>query len=172
MTSQENSNGKMDELKAEAKGLGIKSPHFFKTEEALQAKIDVAKAELAKETVEEPVVQEQKVVTEPKRKKAPKMQVTNLGRDGRTELIARLEREDPECKYAFDKGSVTDDELAAKGFERTTYSLGNDIVIRTDKEAFTEYHSVKRQAQTDLMKAIDTEGKSIGSVTETQKKGT
>jgi len=162
MTEQQETDT-MEVLKAKAKELGVKGIHLFKSEDALQAKIDEMGT----------VVKEVTDVTppQPKRKKAPSMPVHVVGRDERAELVARLEREDPSCKYIFEKGTITDRELAAKGFERTTHTLGNDIVVRTDKDSFTEFFNAKRQAQANSMKSIDTAGTKIKSFTEAPKQG-
>jgi len=153
MTSQTT---KMEELKAEAKALGIKGAHFFKSEESLQDKIDSVK------TVEP-------VVEQPKRKPAPKMSVAGILTDDRAALVERLEKEDPDCKYIFQSGDISDRELAAKGLERTEYSLKNDILCRTDRESYIKVQDAKRQAQYDSMQRIDGGKGIIDNHTETPK---
>lgn len=168
MTSQID-NENMTKLKAEAKELGVKGIHFFKTEESLQAKVDSMKEPVIEQKVTEPEVV---VNATPARKKAPKMSVSSISRDDREELIKELKRDDPDCEYLFEKGTVTDAELKAKGMERTGHSIRNDIVVRTDKEAFKQYYDAKRGAQERLMKSVDTDGTRIKSFTENRKSGT
>jgi hypothetical protein len=83
------------------------------------------------------------------------MNVSNIGRDDRTAMIETLEREDPECTYVMQAGTATNRELAAKGLERTEYSVKNDVVCRTLKEGFTEYIEQKNKASYEAMQRID-----------------
>jgi len=161
--------GNMATLIAKAKEAGVKGAHLYKTE----AKLEAAIAKAGKPV--EPKIVSIAEAVEPSvqpRKKAPKMNASNINRDDREELISRLEREDPDCKYCFEKADISDAKLAAKGFERTGHSVRNDIVVRTDKKSFAEYYNTKRDAQTRLMKSVDTDGTRIKSYTEAPKTGT
>lgn len=146
------------ELKGNRKGI------FQSSDDKLRETI--AKLELEGQEVEAKVeddtkeeVQEVKVVEveQPKsaRKKAPRMNVEGISRDDRTAKVAELERADPECKYIFQNASVTDEELAAKGLERTKHVVKNDIVCRTLKEGFEAFQDAKNEAQYDSMQRID-----------------
>ena len=168
MTSQID-NESMTELKAEAKKLGVKGVHLFKTEESLQAKVDSMKEPVIEQKVAEPEPVTNIAAT---RKTAPKMSVSSISRDDREELIKELKKGDPNCEYLFEKGTITDVELKAKGLERKNHSIRNDIVVRTDKEAFKQYYDAKRGAQERLMKSVDTDGTRIKSFTENRKSGT
>jgi hypothetical protein len=155
MTSQ--TNEATDERKAlekQARDAGVKG-FLPKDDEVLKAKIAdlVGEVEQKKEvkTVNEEVIAEVK----PERKKAPRMNVAGIGRDDRTEMITKLERADPECKYVFQSSTITKDELAAKGLERTGYSVKNDIVCRTMKDSFEDYQQKKNEAQYEAMQRID-----------------
>lgn len=150
MTSQEKTDNA--ELIEEAKELGIKSPHMCSVV-GLQQKVDDAKMEIANAVVEAPV-----------RKKAPSMVVKSINEDSRTKLINELEAADPECKYLFQASSVTDDQLIAKGLERTGKRLKNDIVVRTRKDSFIEYQEAKNEGQRKMMDSIDSIGTKIKSL--------
>jgi len=163
MTSQ--TENTIDEaLKAEAKELGVKGIHFFKTQESLQAKVDSMK-------VAEPVV-EAKVAEAVKstRAKAPSMSVHNINNDDRADLVARMEAEDPECKYVFQAGTVMDRELKAKGLERTGHEIRNDILCRTTLESYDAVQQAKRDAQFESMQRIDGGQGIIDSFTEVARK--
>ena len=169
MASQDKTD-KRKALEKQAKELGMKGIHFFKTEESLEAGIVAKQADAVKtepklevEVVAEELevveaVQEKEVVESPKSKKRkapPRMNIANIGNDDRTAMITRLEREDPECTYVMQSSSITPAELAAKGLERTEYSVKNDIVCRTLKEGFTEFQREKNKAAFDAMQRID-----------------
>jgi hypothetical protein len=158
MTSQTET---LEELKLKAKALKIKGAHLYKDAESLQAKIDEV-------TGVDVVVA---AVTEaPKRKKAPKMSVGGILSDDRAELVARLEAEDPDAKYIFQRGDISDRELAGKGLERTEHVLRNDVLCRTDREAYNEVQANKRKAQYDSMQRIDGGQGIIDNFTEVAKK--
>lgn len=93
--------------------------------------------------------------SEPVRKKAPRMTVAGINEDSRAAMIDKHERLDPECKYVFQSSRATDEELRAKGLERTGHRLKNDILCRTIKESFEEYQEAKNVAQFESMKSID-----------------
>lgn len=158
MTSQEKTDNA--ELIAEAKKLGIKGPHMC-SPSVLEQKVEDAKMETV-EAVEE-VVQET-VQAEPKRKIAPSMVVKGVNEDSRTKLISELEAQDPDCKYMFQAASVTDEQLLAKGLERTGKRLKNDIVVRTRKDSFVEYQKAKNEGQRKMMDSIDSVGTKIKSL--------
>jgi hypothetical protein len=153
-------------LEKEAKDLGIKG-RLPVQDAGLIAKIEIAKEKLAEEVeeVEEPVTEvevedvEEAVVVEEKpapiRKKAPRMSVAGVNTDSRTEAITRLEREDPECKYIFQNSSISDKQLAAKGFERTGETVKNDIICRTMKDSYEEVLNAKNEGQFESMQRID-----------------
>lgn len=167
MTSQKEE--KTDErvaLEAVAKELGVKSVHMFKKEGSLEAAIAKKQAEIVAsepklevealtEEVAEAVAKEVVATPSPKRKAPPRMNVAGIGRDDRSALIERLEREDPECKYIFQSGTITQRELTAKGLEKTDYSLKNDIVCRTMKDSFVEMQKVTNEAAYEAMQRID-----------------
>jgi len=157
-------------LEAVAKELGVKSVHMFKKEGSLEAAIAKKQAEIVasepkleieevtKELEQETPLQAQEVVApkpSPKRKTAPRMNIANIGNDDRTAMITRLEREDPECKYVFQNSNVTGRELAAKGLEKTEFSIKNDVVCRTMKDSFVEFQHKKNEAQYEAMQRID-----------------
>ena len=162
MTSQEETN--IDALKAEAKELGVAGWQAMKNPEKLQAKIDEAK----KGTV---------------RKKAPKMQVTTGAGNGRNAMIAKLEAQDPDCKYLTQNAKLTAAEAEAKGFEIVKKDngdlmyCGGDIIVRTDKESYNAWQNGRTESSLRAMKSIDKDlsteggGQMIQSATENPKKG-
>lgn len=168
MTSQVETN--IEELKAEAKSLGVKGWQLMKDPEKLQAKIDEAKAVEVAEAA-------------PKRKAPPKMQVSFTGENKRRTLIERLEREDPTCKYLTKSNSFSPAEAKAKGFEIVRKEngdimyCGDDIVVRTEKDSYYEWQRKRGEHATNAMKAIDplldTEGggKKVQSLQERPKQG-
>ena len=133
MTSQkvEKTDERM-KLEAVAREMGMKG-RFPTDDDALEAKI--AEAQTTEAVVVEKV---EPVVDAPvvKRKPAPRMIVDNLYRDDRTAMVAKLEKEDPDSKYIMQSGTISNRELAAKGFERTDFSVKNDIVCRTNREDY------------------------------------
>jgi hypothetical protein len=138
------------ELESVARGLGVKG-FLPKDDEVLKAKI--AEAQGTEAVVVEKV--EPVVAKEVKRSTAPRMNVSNIGRDDRTAMIDKLEREDPSCKYVMQAGTATNRELAAKGLERTEFSVKNDVVCRTQKEGYAEYVEQKNEASYEAMQRID-----------------
>jgi hypothetical protein len=142
------------ELESVARGLGVKGC-LPKSDDTLKTKI--AEAQITEgspvEVQAEAVVVEVPVVT--KRKPAPRMNVSGIYKDDRTAIIAKLEGEDPESKYIMQSGTITDRELAAKGFERTEFTVKNDIVCRTNKESYEEHRKMKNEAQYEAMQRID-----------------
>lgn len=162
MASQIEKTDERVELEAQAKELGMKGIHFFKTEESLKTAIAKKQAENVTEPTEEVPVVETKLedeikveVEKIKRKTAPRMSVANINNDDRTALIERMEREDPDSKYLFQSSTATPRELAAKGLERTDLSVKNDILCRTLKQGYEEYISDKNEAQHESMQRID-----------------
>ena len=155
MTIEENTGSKREELLIEAKAMGLQGAHFCKTEESLQAKIDKAKMGLNRVEKPEPVVET------PKRKAPPKMSVANVGIDARAALLTRLEAEDPECKYQLQPFGITAEELTAKALQRTDHTIGNEIVCRTDREAYEAVVNAKNAMQRRSMDAIDPSGSKI-----------
>ena len=154
---------KMEELTIKAKALKIQGVHLFGTEETLEAKIN--EVESAMEEAAATAVPET-----PARKQAPLMTVDGIDNDARRELIGRLEKEDPECKYVFRSATVTDDELRAQGYERTGHVLKNDIVCRTQRIGWEAVIEAKRKAQYDSMQSIDGGKGSIDSFEERARK--
>ena len=154
-------------LEAVAKELGVKSVHMFKKEGSLEAAIAKKQAEivasepkleveeLTEKVTEEVAPQEVAAKASPKRKAPPRMNVAGIGRDDRSALIERLEREDPECKYIFQSGTITQRELTAKGLEKTEYSLKNDVVCRTVKDSYEEMLQVRNESSYEAMGRID-----------------
>ena len=167
MTSQTKTDKRIA-LEKEAKALDIKG-RFPAQDTGLQAKIDKAneiksKLVVGASNVEESeiadvVAQVEEVVQEtvqaPKRKKAPRMTVAGINTDSRTEAVARLEREDPDCKYIFQNSSISDKDLAAKGLERTGESVKNDILCRTMKDSYEDVLNAKNEGQFESMQRID-----------------
>jgi hypothetical protein len=157
MTSEIEAN--IDELKAEAKALGLTGWQAMKDPVKLMAKIEAAK----------------KV---PVRSKAPKMDVFTAGGSDRGKLIASLEKDDPECKYLTQSAKLTAEEAKAKGFEIMKKPNGeimyckNDIVCRTDKEAYYKWQGGRNDHSINMMKSIDKDldceggGEKIKSVAE------
>ena len=146
MTSQ---NEEREALNDKAKKLGIKGPLLCGLD-TLNKKI--AEAESAQ--TEEPAI------VKPIRGKAPSMSVANIDKNHRTALIEELEAEDPECKYIFQAGNITDRLLKAKGMERTEHSLQGDIVCRTTKESYYAVKAARQNADYEAMKRVDA-GKGI-----------
>ena len=72
------------------------------------------------------------------------MSVGGILSDDRAELVARLEAEDPDAKYIFQRGDISNEELAGKGLERTEHTLRNDVLCRTDKEVYNEVKALDR----------------------------
>ena len=157
----------LEELKAKAKTLKIKGAHLFKDVDSLQAKIDEVESKVEAEV--EAIVEVAEVVA-PKRKKAPKMSVGGILSDDRAELVARLEAEDPDATYIFQRGDISDRELAGKGLERTEHTLRNDVLCRTDRETYNEVQAKKREAQYNSMQRIDGGQGIIDNFTEVAKK--
>lgn len=151
MASQVEKTDERLERETVARGLGIKGC-LPKSDDALETKIAEAQGTEAV-VVEraEPVVAQKGI----ERKTAPRMNVANVGRDDRTAMIEKLEREDPECKYVMQAGTVSNRELAAKGLERTEFSVKNDVVCRTLREGFSEYVEQKNKASYEAMQRID-----------------
>jgi hypothetical protein len=155
------------ELESVAKKLGVKSIHLFSKEGSLEAAIVKKQSEavasepklevdkVTEEVAEEVAQTEVVVKASPKRKLPPRMNVAGIGRDDRAALIERLEREDPECKYIFQSSNITQRELAAKGFEKTDYSLKNDVVCRTIKDSYEEMLEVRNEGSYEAMGRID-----------------
>lgn len=144
MTSQEDKTEK-DVLVAQAKELGIKSPHTCGVEK-LKEKIAEAQAN--------PVVE---------RKVAPKMVVTGKKEDSRTKRINELEAENPGIKYLTKKAGTTAAQLKAAGLESTGEYLKNDLICRTDKDSYNEWIDARNSAARRTMDSIDTEGTKIKS---------
>jgi hypothetical protein len=145
---------KMEELATKAKALKMNGVHLFKSEESLEAKIN--EVESAKKLKEEARAKRKLLIPEdPTRKKAPMMTIDGIDNDARKELIDRLEKEDPECKYVFRHATITDDELRAQGYERTGQVLKNDIVCRTQRIGWENVVEAKREAQYKSMQSID-----------------
>ena len=166
MTSQEENN-ELKALRVEAKELGVKSWHVLGEEKLILA---VAEAKGGSNEPADVPENDVKPEVEKKRSKAPRMNVANIARDDRTAMIQKLEAEDPECKYILQAGSVTDRELAAKGMERTQYSVKNDVVCRTMKDSYEEWSQAKIDAQYESMQAIDGGTGQVEALTEFAKK--
>lgn len=162
MASQEDKTEERVALEEQAKALGVKSIHLYKRDESLEGAIAKKQAETeevdeGQEVVSSGMEDEIKVEIEKskKRKKAPSMSVANISNDDRTDLVTRMEREDPDCKYIFQSGNATDRELLAKGLERTGLSVKNDVLCRTMRDSYDGYISDKNQAQHESMQRID-----------------
>ncbi len=152
-----------------AKGLGIKGAHLIKDPAKLEAKIAEAESMQTETKVE--------------RKAPPKMKVFKAGEGTRKQQIARLEAEDPDATYMTQKAGITQDELAAKGLEVVKKSngdrmyIGDDIVVRTDKNSYKEWQDSRTEYALNGMKSIDKDldvgsgGKRIQAVTEQAKSG-
>jgi len=148
MTSQIEKTDERVALETKAKAMGIKG-RLPNDDDAL-----VAKIEAVGEIVEE-VVEKTEEVEVPARSKAPSMNVASIGKDDRTAKIAELERLDPGCKYLYQNPTITDAELKAKGFERTSHTVKNDIICRTTMDSYKGYQSAKNDTNYDAMQRID-----------------
>lgn len=146
MTSQ--TENTMEALQAEAKAIGVRSPHLYKKEASLRAAIDSMKPVEVVEPVAEPVAE---VV----RAKAPSMSVLGINNDDRAALVQKMEAEDPDLKYVFFSCGITDAELKAKGFERTDKELRSDVLCRTMKDSYDAVHAAKKDAAFESMQRID-----------------
>lgn len=163
MTSQ--TEVSMDELKAEAKALNIGGWQACKDPEKLKKKIADAKSGTST------------------RKKAPKLRVASSSGNARNDMIAKLEREDPDCKYMTQGAGLTSAEADAKGVEIVKKEngdilyCGEDIVCRTDKQSYHDWQNDRNRTALKSMKSIDPDletksgGKKIQSVTEQPKVG-
>ena len=109
-------------------------------------------------------------VEKKERKPAPSMSIGTVSVDERTELIEKLQKEDPECKYVFQESSITNEQLAAKGLQRTEHKLRNDIVCRTVKTSYEGWIAAKNKFNTEQMESIDTEGQMVQSFEASSKK--
>jgi len=179
MTSK-NETDRFDELKIEAKELGMKGVHFSKdadhlsrriaelkakkTEavEAAEAKAEEKDEEMVDETVAAPVVQDER--PEFMRKKAPAMSVSSAGHNERLETLKRLEAMDPDSKYIYQPASMSDEKLAAKKLQRTGLTFNNDIICRTDRNKFHEVQEARNADQHRAMSSIDPSGTKIKSL--------
>ena len=146
---KETDDTEIEALREKAKSLGIPK-YWFMKQETLEANIAEAEAQMNAS-----VVEEKPEVVEPKRKKAPKMNVSGIRKDDRTELVEQLEREDPDSKYIFQAHGTTDAAIAAKGFERTGHTLKNDFLCRTDRDSYEEYLAARNESRLESMKKID-----------------
>jgi len=97
------------------------------------------------------------------RKPAPKMSVKSVSSDERTALVEKLEREDKGSKYIFQSASISDDELAAKGLERTEHKLRNDILCRTDRKSYEKWVDEHNTSELEAMQSIDGGSNTIGA---------
>jgi hypothetical protein len=152
MTSQkvEKTDERM-KLEAVAREMGMKG-RFPTDDDALEAKIAEA------QTTEAVVVEKVEPVKEApvlKRKPAPRMIVAGNYRDDRTAMVEKLEREDPDSKYIMQSGTISNRELAAKGFERTDFTVKNDIVIRTNREDYDANLNNLNETSYEAMGRID-----------------
>lgn len=184
MTKQERADNA--ELIQEAKSLGIKSPHMCGLENLKVKVADAGKEFRAEFTPVETVVIEEVVepvapIMEPvvkapvakvaKRKPPPKMNVNNINEDSRAKLIHKLEAEYPGETFLFQSSETSDEQLLAKGMERTEFRLGNDIIARTDMKSYEDRISAMNESDRRSMDAIDDEGLEIQSLTIAPKKG-
>jgi hypothetical protein len=181
MASQKEKTDERKALEKLAKDVGVKGIHLFSKEGSLEGAIAKKQAEavasepkLEVEAVVEEVAEEvaEKVVeakASPKRKAPPRMNVAGIGRDDRAEMIERLDREDPECMHSFQNSNITARELAAKGFEKTEYSVRNDIVCRTERASFEKWQQEKIDSQYEDMQAIDGGTGQVDALTEMAK---
>jgi hypothetical protein len=156
-------------LKAQAKELGVTGWQACKDPEKLIAKIEEAKT--------------MAISQEETRKTAPKMGVFNAGQNSRNQVIARLEKEDPACKYMTQRAGITPEELAAKGLEVVKKPNGEiiyhgaDIVCRTEKESYYKWQQSRNDFALEGMKSIDKDlstdggGRKIQALTEHAKQG-
>jgi len=158
----------IDELKEEAKALGITRTHLYKDADKLQEKIDDVKAQGEERST---------------RKKAPKLKVSGLAGTSRNGIIRALEKEDPDSKYLTQAASLTASEAEAKGIEIVKKGngeimyCGEDIVCRTDRESYNAWQSDRTEKSLNAMKSIDKDletkhgGKKIQACTEQAKIG-
>jgi len=147
----------IEQMKDEAKSLGIKGAHLMK-QETLEAKIAEAKEPAASEPTEV-------------RKVAPRMNVQNITSNDRRRIIAELERDNPGYKYMFQPKNISGDALENKGLESTGKTWRNNIICRTSMDGYHDWQAAKRQHQRRVMDSVDVEGRYIKSVTEAPKKG-
>jgi hypothetical protein len=168
MTDQETTVD-IEALKAEAKALDVKGWQATKDPDKLIAKIEEAKS-MRTEVAE-------------KRSTAPKMKVFNAGENTRNQVIARLEKADPDCKYLTQKAGISADELASKGLELVKQDNGEvmyhggDVICRTDKNSYYEWQNSRTEYSLKGMKSIDKDldteggGRKIQSLKEQAKSG-
>jgi hypothetical protein len=101
------------------------------------------------------------------------MNVSNINEDTRERVVAEMRIKEPENEFLFQKGDVTDEELKAKGLQRTGVSVKNDILCRTNKESFNEWMDAQREAELTKMSAIEKDsggtGRIVRKLTEVQK---
>jgi len=156
MTSQEKIENA--DLIEEAKTLGIKCPHACGVE-TLKRKVEEAKAGGEQEAPPTPVEQP--------RKKAPKMVIANINEDTRERVVAEMRAKEPDCEFLFQRSDVTDQELAAKGMERTGIPVGNDTLVRTDKEGFGKWMAAQNDSELSKMRSIEKENGGQGQIVRT-----
>ena len=149
MTSQDEDRKQLND---KAKKLGIKCPHTCGLDTLLKK---IADAEALAESTETMETATEPVKVEPVRSTAPSMKVENILVDDRTLLMQRLEAEDPECKYIFQSGSITDRELKEKGLERTDNTLRGDVLCRTQKDSYYAVKAARQKADHEAMERID-----------------
>lgn len=166
MTAEEKSNN--PEIVEEARRLKIKSWHL-KPLEQVKKEIDEAGDSPIVVPVSEPKAKVEK--PQPVRSVAPKMPLAGIGVDSRRKLLAELDAKEPGVKHLFQPANLSDEDLLAKGFERTGITLKNDIVVRTDAERYDQIRNLKMAHHRKMMNSIDTEGEKIVSLTEQPKKG-
>ena len=150
MTSQKT----LEELKDDAKEAGVKGYALYKDADKLEEAIKEAGTA-------------GKVAA--KRSKAPRMQVNVHHVDERAALVKRLEADDPECKYVFQPGTISDRQLKEKGLERTEYSVRNDVLCRTMKDSYLEVQQARRDYRLKSLEKIDNGSGIIDSFEERQR---
>jgi hypothetical protein len=145
----------LEKLKLEAKALGIKSPHLYKSAETLRAVIEKHDNEGAMDAI--------------RRKPAPKIIVKNTNVDHRTAHLNECMAKDPDSKYMFQPSTMSVKDIEKKGLE-IVGDFDGDLVVRTDKKAFEEQEAQKNLDLRARMNSIDPKGQKIKSFDAVPKK--
>lgn len=158
-----------EEMKEEAKLAGVSRYWLIKNPDTLRKKIDAALEAKALDNAKDPTPEP--VAPEVKRKPAPKMSVSGIRTNERSKMLKELEAKDPGAKYLLQPAGISGEALALKGLESTGKVWKNNVICRTDKEAYGEVMAEKRQKHRDVMDSIDSSQRLIQSFTESPKTG-
>lgn len=164
-----------DEIRTEAKSLGVRNWHNKKLENLVEELREMKAVETVKP--DEPEVHAQPEIEDISkplgdRLTVPKMSVETLEEDARQKLLDELNRKRPHVEHQYRRAGTPLEEIRAKGFVPTGEKLGNEIVVGTDKESFLAWKKKYHARERKKMDAVDTEGSKILSQTAIAKKGT